>query len=258
LPFTLIAHRGYSSEAPENTLEGFELALASGFNNFELDAQLTRDGVPVVIHDDTVDRTTNGHGAVRDFTMAEIKALDAGSWFTGGPEGAGRRGYGAYWGVRVPSLAEVLDRCKGRAHIHLELKSREQILPSKVAEALRAAGYVTSDGAHAISPAGVTISSFYPEQLHRSRRLLPGVNHGWLLEQVTPVDIDLCVKMGLSGIYPRASTVTAEDVRQAGQAGLTVRTWGVGDEASLHRAFDSGAAGTTVDWPGRAKRLLGL
>ncbi len=264
MPFTLIAHRGYSSEAPENTLEAFDLAVENGFNNFELDVQLSRDGVPVVIHDDTVDRTTNGHGRVDGLTVAEIKSLDAGAWFNGGPDGVGRRGYGAYAGARVPALSEVLERYKGRVHIHLELKSFEQELPAKVADALKKAGYVNARGEHALSPPGVTISAFFPQQLHRSRRALSGITHGWLLERITLVDIALLAQMGfysvpgLGGIYPRATTVTKDEVDWARQAGLVVRAWGVSDGAGLRRAHDSGALGTTVDWPGRAKKLLGL
>ena len=264
MPFTLIAHRGYSSEAPENTFEAFDLAVEHGFNNFELDAQLTKDGAVVVVHDDTVDRTTNGHGEVRGLTLAEIKSLDAGSWFNGGPEGVGRPGYGSYAGGRVPTLADVLERYKSRAHIHLELKSSEQELPGEVAQELKKAGYVTAGGEHALNPPGVTISSFLPQQLHRSRRQLAGVTHGWLLEKITLVDVALCVQMGLpsapgsGGIYPRAAAVTAEEVQWAKAAGLLVRTWGVGSVADLKRAFDSGASGTTVDWPGRARKALGL
>lgn len=264
MSFTLIAHRGYSSEAPENTIAAFDLALEHRFNNFELDAQLTKDGEVVVIHDDTVDRTTNGIGEVHRLTLAEIRSLDAGSWFRSGPEGIGRRSYGAYAGARVPALAEVLDRYRGRAHIHLELKSLEAELPEKVAGLLKNAGYVTGSGQPALDPPGVTISSFRPEQLHRSRRFLAGVTHGWLLGKITLVDISLCQQMGLysvpgkGGIYPRAGAVTKEAVDWAKQAGLVVRTWGVSDEASLRQAYESGAVGTTVDWPGRAKRLLGL
>jgi glycerophosphoryl diester phosphodiesterase len=264
MSFTLIAHRGYSSEAPENTFEAFDLAIERGFNNFEMDAQLTKDGAVVVVHDDAVDRTTNGHGNVRGLTLAEIKLLDAGSWFNGGPEGVGRPGYGSYAGARVPTLAEVLARYRGRAHIHLELKSFEQELPSKVAQELKKAGYVTEGGEHELNPPRVTISSFFPQQLHRSRRQLAGITHGWLLENITLVDIALCVQMGLpsvpgtGGIYPRASAVTAEEVGWAKAAGLLVRTWGVGSVTDLKRAFDSGASGTTVDWPGRAKKALGL
>jgi glycerophosphoryl diester phosphodiesterase len=79
--FTLIAHRGFSSSAPENTIAAFDLAIDEGFDNIELDAHLSADGVPVVIHDDTLDRTTNGSGPVSSLTLAELRDLDAGAWF---------------------------------------------------------------------------------------------------------------------------------------------------------------------------------
>ena len=83
----VLAHRGYSAKAPENTMAAFELALAVGADGIELDVHMTRDGEIVVIHDDTLDRTTNGKGPVSDQTMAELRELDAGSWFS--PEFAG-------------------------------------------------------------------------------------------------------------------------------------------------------------------------
>src|SRR5262245_46332535 len=79
--FLVIAHRGASSYAPENTLAAFDLALQMGVRHIELDVHLSRDGHLVVIHDDTVDRTTNGSGPVVHYTLAELQALDAGSWF---------------------------------------------------------------------------------------------------------------------------------------------------------------------------------
>ena len=113
--FRLIAHRGFSALAPENTLAAFDLALASDFRHIELDVQLTADGVPVVIHDDTLGRTTDGSGPVAGSTLGEIKGLDAGSWFPNAVE----RGY---VGLRVPTLEEVLRRYAGKAHLLVELK----------------------------------------------------------------------------------------------------------------------------------------
>src|SRR5690349_72727 len=93
-----VAHRGYSTVAPENTLPAFAAAVRAGATVVEFDVRATRDGVPVVIHDRTVNRTTNGAGRIWDLTYDEVAALDAGSWF-----GAG------FTGLRVPSLAETLD-----------------------------------------------------------------------------------------------------------------------------------------------------
>jgi glycerophosphoryl diester phosphodiesterase len=111
-PAFVAAHRGNRAAAPENTMAAFESALRSEFEFVELDVQLTADGVPVLMHDDTVDRTTNGTGAVADFTLDELRALDAGSWY--GPEFAG---------VQVPVLDEFLDAlASSRKKAIMELK----------------------------------------------------------------------------------------------------------------------------------------
>src|ERR1041384_3922045 len=107
--FMVIAHRGASSYAPENTFAAFDLALRMGVSHIELDVHFTSDGHIVVIHDDTVDRTTNGHGPVTSHTLSELQALDAGAWF-----GAG------FAGERIPLFAAVLKRYTGRVHVHTE------------------------------------------------------------------------------------------------------------------------------------------
>jgi glycerophosphoryl diester phosphodiesterase len=101
----VIAHRGASASAPENTLPAFELAVSQGADAFELDVRLTRDGAPVVIHDATLERTTSLTGPVRARTLAELRMADAGHWYT--PDG-GRTMPCRGQGVRIPTLAEVL------------------------------------------------------------------------------------------------------------------------------------------------------
>jgi glycerophosphoryl diester phosphodiesterase len=97
--FMVIAHRGASTYAPENTVAAFDLALHLGCRHLELDVDLSRDGHIVDMHDDTVDRTTNGTGPVGSHTLAELRALDAGAWF--GPQ---------FTGERIPTYAEILER----------------------------------------------------------------------------------------------------------------------------------------------------
>jgi glycerophosphoryl diester phosphodiesterase len=106
--FLIIAHRGDSAHAPENTLAAFDLALAGGALHFETDAQLSADGVPVVLHDEALGRTNNGAGPTAAATVAQLQALDAGGWFSP-----------ACAGARIPTLGQVLSAYKGRAHIHL-------------------------------------------------------------------------------------------------------------------------------------------
>ena len=112
MPVHRIAHRGYSAVAPENTLPALAAAVLGGATFVEFDVRTTADGVPVVIHDRTVDRTTSGTGHVRDLSLDEVRELDAGSWFSP-----------AYAGARVPTLAETLDLLAAGDHgLLLEIK----------------------------------------------------------------------------------------------------------------------------------------
>jgi glycerophosphoryl diester phosphodiesterase len=111
-PFWIIAHRGYRQKYPENTLAAFLAAVETGVPVIELDVMFSRDRRLVVIHDATLERTTNGHGAVNDCTLEELKRLDAGSWFD--PKFADQR---------LPELSEVLDLVNGRTRVNMEIKA---------------------------------------------------------------------------------------------------------------------------------------
>ena len=255
-PFLIIAHRGAPNHAPENTLAAFDVALALGFAHIELDAQLTRDGVPVVFHDDTLERTTDGSGPLATRTLAELKRLDAGAWF--GP---------AFRGERIPALEEVLVRYRGKAYLHLELKSEEPGLPSKVAELLVRTGWppVRAGGWHVAEPpgagegwppTGVTISSFHKAQLERMRPLLPKIPLAWLVRSLTPDVLDAARAADFQMACPRADSVSERDVEEASARGLRVRAWGLRDTAQLTRLTQCGVEGTTCDWPDLAREHL--
>ncbi|EFJ42743.1 hypothetical protein VOLCADRAFT_97214, partial [Volvox carteri f. nagariensis] len=218
--FVLVAHRGNSACAPENTLASFDSALDAGFPHFETDCQLTADGIVVILHDEQLGRTTPGaRGAVAEAAWGELHQLDAGSWF--GP---------AFARARIPLLSEVLQRYRGRAHVHLELKSTQPELPAAVAREVSLAGWwvpgaapllpdlPAAEAAAAAAPApapalqpplppagftapalilqqqlherdfgvpGLTITSFHLGQLRRSLQMLPEVVHGWLVHELT-------------------------------------------------------------------------
>ncbi len=108
----IIGHRGYPAKFPENTLAAFEAAIQAGADMIELDVMLSRDRKVVVIHDAILDRTTNGKGSVADFTLAELKQLDAGSWFDA-----------QFAAQQIPDLSGVLDLVNGRAYVNIEIKS---------------------------------------------------------------------------------------------------------------------------------------
>ncbi|MEW4089183.1 glycerophosphodiester phosphodiesterase family protein [Bacillus altitudinis] len=107
----IFAHRGSSSAAPENTIAAFDVAVEQGADYIELDVQMTMDQHVVVIHDDTVDRTTNGNGLVKSYTLDQLKKLDAGSWFDH-----------QYTNERIPTLQEILERYSQRIGILIEIK----------------------------------------------------------------------------------------------------------------------------------------
>jgi|TARA_B110000263_G_C15207964_1_gene463831 glycerophosphoryl diester phosphodiesterase len=247
LDFTLIAHRGYSFSAPENSFEAFDMALEQGFDNFELDAQITKDGQLVVFHDQTVDRVTDGKGEVSDHTLEELQALK----LIGGYEFKTE-----FPDAYIMTLDEFLGRYAGRVHPHLELKSREAALPTLVAEALKRHGWLDVADTGTFDAPGMTVSSFWADQLYRSKLRMPTVRHGWLINELTEETVDACVKLGFDSVYPRAGASTPESVSHAHDRGLTVRGWGIDNDDDMAQIYRSGASGTTVNWPTEAKEFL--
>ena len=248
MAFVIIAHRGASAEAPENTVAAFDQALALGFSHLELDTQLSADGEVVVIHDATLERTTNGHGPVAAMARGELAGLDAGSWF-----------HPRFSAQRIPTLAEVLRRYRGRAHLHIELKSEEATLPPAVARLLDEHGWRVPTGAatrEAPLEAPVIITSFHRTQLQLAGPLLPGVPLSWLVPEITADVVAEARALGIRMVCPRADLATAPSTRLARNAGLAVRTHGVRSEADLVAAYRAGAQGSTVNWPYRAEEVL--
>ena len=224
----VIAHRGASSYAPENTLAAFDLALEMGARDIELDVDFTSDGHIVVIHDDTVDRTTNGSGPVTSHTLAALRGFDAGSWF--GPQFAGER---------IPTFDEVLARYKGRAHIHTEIKGRSPSLSRRTADLIRRHGMEGE----------VTITSFQKVRLEEMRAYAPEFPMGWLVREVSDPIIEQAHAMGVTQFCPRADLVTPELVRRLHAEGFVARAWGVTTEELMQQVVQAGADGMTVNFP---------
>ncbi len=153
----VIAHRGASTYAPENTFAAFDLALDMGVRHFELDVQLSGDNHLVVIHDDKVNRTTDGNGEVSALTLRELQSLDAGAWF-----GA------KFAGERIPTLESLLDRYRGRAHLHVEIKGTTQGLSERTVDMIRRRGWAQN----------VTMTSFQIDKLEALRAHAPELPAG--------------------------------------------------------------------------------
>jgi glycerophosphoryl diester phosphodiesterase len=238
----VIAHRGSSGVAPENTLAAFELAVAQGARAVECDVVLSRDGVPVVIHDTTLDRTTNGTGKVADHDWHELARLDAGTWKAGG----GRTG------ERLPRLGDLLRAAVGKARIIIELKDGD---PDALAIATRQA-IESNPGIE------VGVISFIPDVVRAVRRAIPEAAVGYLywerqeFAQDIPAVIRMAKEMGAHFLGPQTTLVSAELCRVAHAEGLPVSTWTANDPDHMRRLVADGVDAITTDWPDRAFATL--
>lgn len=231
----VIAHRGASAYAPENTFAAFDLALRMGARQIELDVQATQDGQIVVIHDDTVDRTTDGTGPVADHTLAALRTLDAGARFGS-----------AFAGERIPLFADVLECYHGRAWLHVELKGRSGDLTQLTVDLIRRHGMAGE----------VTLTSFQKVRLEEARSRAPELPAGWLVRELTGEAVSDARILSLAQLCPRADAVTPELVERLHGEGFVVRAWGVADEELMRRVVEAGADGMTVNFPDKLIALL--
>ncbi|MBK8797736.1 MAG: hypothetical protein IPM07_15930 [Anaerolineales bacterium] len=235
--FLTIAHRGASAYAPENTFAAFELALQMGVRHIELDVRVTADGQAVVIHDETLDRTTSGAGPVAQRSLAELKEFDAGSWFDS-----------RFASEQVPAFTEVLERYAKLAHLHTEIKSGQVGFCKHIIDEIHQHG----------AEQRVTITAFELAHLVEVRRLAPNLSTGWLVRNITEELIATAKRMGIDQLCPQASTVSPEIVRLLHNEGFTVRAWGVPSEAVMRAVVRSGADGMTVNFPDKLIHYLAM
>ncbi|MGW3656709.1 glycerophosphodiester phosphodiesterase [Streptomyces sp. NPDC005151] len=253
----VFAHRGASAYAPENTLAAVDRADRLGFDWVENDVQLTRDGVPVVIHDTGLKRTTDVEDvfpdrapwAVKDFTAAEIARLDAGSWF-------GAR----YTGTRVPTLTQYLDRIgRNRQKLLLEIKSPELYpgIEKETLRVLRRAGWLDRD--HVRSR--LVIQSFAAGSLKKVHQQRPDVTTGFL---GTPAIADLTSYAAFTDqINPSYTSIGAGYVAavhaRKGAHGkkLRVNTWTVNDAATAAKVDLLGVDGIITNTPDVVRKATG-
>lgn len=238
---TAIAHRGVSSYAPENTFAAFDLAVDMGIYDIELDVQFTSDSRIIVIHDETLDRTTDSTGLVSELTLDQIKLLDAGSWFDE-----------KFSGEKIPTLDEVFDRYKAKLRFHIEIKSKEaEGLASRTCDLVRKYGLEEK----------MTITSFWKQWLIESRNYAPEVATGWLAPLGYEAEwddavIEEALQEGFTQICPRASLVSPYLVRSLHDNGFNVRCWGVHNEELMTKVAESGADAMTINFPDKLVEYL--
>ena len=230
-----IAHRGASGTFPENTLSAFRAAIDAGADMCELDVQLTRDGAVVVIHDDTVERTTDGVGEVVKLTLEELKRLDAGAKFKGG----------AIKGERIPTLDEVFDVTSGRCGLNIELKAGG--VENQVAQIMQARNAFGDS----------VVSSFDWGYLKKIQQLHFNIRVGLLAEE-KPVDLMMnAVAMRAHSINPRWDMVTADLCKAAHERGLKLYTWTVDSDARMRALIECGVDGIMTNYPERLRTVQG-
>jgi glycerophosphoryl diester phosphodiesterase len=238
----IIGHRGAARAAPENTLEGMREAKRQGAAWVEFDAKLTADNHVILLHDDLVDRTTNGKGAAAGMTLAEIRALDAGSWLAP-----------AFAGVRVPTLEETV-----RELLTLGLGCNVEIKPCPGRERVTAE-FVMRElqrlwPAHREKP---LISSFAYQSLEVAHTLAPEFPRAVLVEEVPATWQALCEGVEAIALNPWHKTLTPEWTKAVKKAGYRVISYTVNETARARELFDWGVDAVFSDVPGQLLKELG-
>jgi len=236
-----IAHRGASGHAPENTLAAFRVAAEIGAKFIETDLQVTRDAKIVVMHDATVDRTTNGRGRVSKMSLAELRGLDAGTKFLS-VDGK------SYKGERVPTLDEVLDFARSAdVSLYLEMKeSQSWGLEQSLVGALRRSESMNR----------AIVISFDEGALGTVRRIEPALMTGLLDEKPSVSSVEKAVTLGVRQFLPRADRVTPEIIAAARHADLRVVVWTVNEIEDLRTALSWDVDGIITNYPDRLNELL--
>jgi glycerophosphoryl diester phosphodiesterase len=234
-----IAHRGASAVAPENTLAAFEKAEALGADGVELDVRLCANGVPVVIHDASVDRTTDGSGQVADMTLTQLKELDAGSWF--GP---------AFSEEPIPTVMETLETVGGRLLLNIELKG-EGLVNRGLARAI-----VDVIEQHGLGKQ-VLLSAFNPFILRRVQNIAPHMPTALLYASASlPRFASLVARRPYAALHPHVAALSAEHVDWIQQHNHRIHVWTVDDPREMRRLIGWDVDGIITNVPDHLCRVL--
>jgi glycerophosphoryl diester phosphodiesterase len=235
----VFGHRGAAAYAPENTLASFRLAMEQGAHGVEFDVHLTRDGVPVVIHDFSLDKTTSGHGPVVEHEYEDLEALDAGSHK--GSEFAGEP---------IPTLEEVFRLLSGKLAMNVEVKADTDGIEDAVAALIDQ--YGVNDW--------VIVSSFNPLILQRFAAKYPQIALGYLYDESMPYEefLQLLTNVKLQARHPHHTMIDASFVRVAKQFGYRINTWTVNEPARAIELRQFGVDVIITDTPDVILKALGF
>ncbi len=245
----IIAHRGANKTAPQNTIPAFENAIAMGTDGFETDVHLSKDGVPVICHNYTIDETSNGSGEIEKMTLAELKSYDFGSYYDE-----------KFKGTTLPTLDEFLDLAVGKnlKILNIELKpekndARRETLVRKTLEAVKERGL--SDI--------LLISSFSKEILEYIKQIDPSCKTAFLypagyirahLAFVPP--FAAMEKMKCYAAHPHKLCIRSDFVQKAHKNGLVINVWTINEDEDIRNMIEAGVDGIITDCPDKVRRIL--
>ncbi len=238
----IVAHRGASFAAPENTLAAFRAAVEMGADAIELDVQRCADGHLVVFHDSTLDRTTDSRGRLAERSLTELKRLDAGRWFAPG-----------FAGERIPALEEVLQAVPRHVILFVELKVSE--LPPVLAAGIeeQVAGALSEGGRLAAS----VVSSFDPACLGRVKAVMPQACCGLLFESDPQRHLSVALDIGVDALHPHWTVISDSLLQAARRHGLAVAAWTVDEPQVIARLARAGVDAIITNRPDLARGALG-
>ncbi|MGY5873106.1 MAG: glycerophosphodiester phosphodiesterase family protein [Candidatus Thorarchaeota archaeon] len=222
----VVAHRGASGLAPENTLAAHRIALETGAHMTEIDVQETADGELVCIHDYDVNRTTNGHGKIAELTYREIRELDAGE------------------GEKIPSLTEVIDFVRGKMKINIELKVTD--VEKRVLSLVKERKMIQD----------VTISSFLHGTLVSMRNLDASITTAVLVSKIREDMISYVQEIEANALNPDYKTISSHLVEDAHSNDVQVFPWTVNDSTQIRNLYKIGVDGIITDFPDIAIKIL--
>jgi len=243
----IIAHRGGAKLAPENTLAAFKNAITLGVDMIEIDVHLSKDGEIIVIHDETLDRTTNGTGEIKDLTSNEIKQYDAGSWF--GED---------FKDEKVPTLAETLKAINGQCKLLIEIKGGDERYPGlgvKIVQTVKEYN----------ATAWVVVQSFNKNSILRIKEMYPELITYYLLgknfnkfysEFSEGVKTGSSIEKEFDGIAPHYSSLDKSKVALLHKAGFGVFTFTVNDKSDMQKVIEIGVDGIITDSPDILESIL--
>ena len=236
----IFAHRGASAHAPENTLAAFELAVEHGADAIELDVKLSADGTAVVIHDPTVDRTTGAHGRVNELSLAQLRALDAGSFKAAN-----------FHGEKIPMLEEVFEAVGRRTFINVEFTNYNSLDDHLVETVCMLVKKFNLQDR-------IMFSSFRPSNLNKAREWLPAVPRGLLaITDYRGVWVrSLVFAFGnFQALHPHLENTSLQQVKRVHRLKRRIHVWTVNAEPDMRRLFGWGVDGIFTDDPRHAVQV---